>query len=58
MKALGQREKENLYMYIYIYLYTYIYISYIFKNSHTIYDFPVQANSTKMFGALNKTSEK
>ena len=41
-------------MYIYLYIYIYIYI--LNKKTYTIYDFPIQANSNKVFGAFNKTS--
>ena len=50
MKAIAQGEKENLYIYIYIYIYVSL------KKTYTIYDFLIQANSTKVFGAFNKTS--
>ena len=39
-------------MYIYLYIYIYIYI--LNKKTYTIYDFPIQANSNKVFGAFNK----
>ena len=51
-RSIGER--ESLYVYISIYLHIYIYI--LNKKTYTIYDFPIQANSNKVFGAFNKTS--
>ena len=37
-----------------VYISTYIYVS--LKKTYTIYDFFIQANSSNIFGAFNKTS--
>ena len=61
-RSTGEREPIYAYIciYTYQYIYLYIYISiyiYISKKNYTIYNSPIQANSTKMFGAVNKASK-